>query len=193
MPRVKTPTPIYSLKVTLLRTEPPIWRRIEVPSSIKLCCLHSAIQISMGWTDSHLHQFEKDEKKWGMIDLDEIDTSLLDEKPVPVSTLLTSAGDAMIYRYDFGDGWRHQVVLEKILPPEAAKVPICIDGQRRCPPEDVGGIPGYERFLEIIFDPTHAEYEQYVTWVGGHFHDTFDRKAVNQILSRMRWPVRHPW
>jgi len=98
----------------------------------------------------------------------------------------------MVYQYDFGDDWRHEVVLEKIQSADAeSKRPECLGGDRRCPPEDVGGVSGYEEFLEAVFDPSHENYTQYVRWAGGHFVDEFDVKAVNDTLSRMRWPVRH--
>ena len=194
MPSAKAPPPVYQLKVTLVGIEPPIWRRIQVPSSIKLCCLHSAFQVVMGWTDSHLHQFEKDGKYWGVPEWDEFDElDLIDESKTQLANVLTAEGDLMVYRYDFGDNWRHKVVLEKIIPAhDLVKSPICLDGARRCPPEDVGGVSGYQEFLDVIFDPTHEEYEHFVGWAGGHFQaEEFDVKTVNEILSRMRWPVRH--
>jgi len=87
----------------------------------------------------------------------------------------------------FGDNWQHEIVLEKITPVgEVVKIPKCLGGERHCPPEDVGGISGYEKFLEIIFDPTHEEYDHYVGWAGGPFQDEFDLKAVNETLTRMR-------
>jgi Plasmid pRiA4b ORF-3-like protein len=188
MPPTKAPPPVYQLKITLAEIRPPIWRRIQVPATILLCCLHDALQAVFGWTDSHLHNFEKDGKYWGVPEYDD----LIDESKVRLAQVLKAKGDSMIYVYDFGDNWRHEVVLEKIIPAgELIKSPICLGGDRRCPPEDVGGVSGYEDFLEIIADPRHEDYEEYVGWAGGHFLDEFDLKAVNEILSRMRWPVRH--
>lgn len=193
MPTVKAAPPVYQLKITLLDIQPPIWRRIEVPSSIRLCCLHSAIQVAMGWTDGHLHQFEKDDKNWGIVQLyDDEKFDVLDDSGVTLAEVLKAEGDGMTYQYDFGDDWRHKVVLETILPGESnIKHPVCLSGERRCPPEDVGGAHGYEAFLEVIFDPMHEEYKRMVRWAGGHFVDEFDVNAVNRKLSRMRWPVRH--
>ena len=83
-------------------------------------------------------------------------------------------------------------MLEKIAPAENdRKLPVCVGGERRCPPEDVGGVSGYDEFLEVIVDPTHKEYEHYVRWAGGYFLDDFDVKKVNAKLSQMCWPVRH--
>jgi hypothetical protein len=185
------PSPsIYQLKITLTGIDPPIWRQLEVPSSIKLCCLHSAFQVVMGWTDSHLHQFEKDGKKWGIVQLQE--ENVLDEGDVMLAEVLTTEGETMVYLYDFGDNWRHEVFLEKIvLVNEVAKAPMCFGGERRCPVEDVGGVRGYQHFLEVILNPKDKQHAQFVRWAGGHFIDEFDLKAVNKKLSRMKWPVKH--
>ena len=194
MPTKKAPPPIHRLKITLIGIEPPIWRVIQVPSSFKLCCLHSALQVVMGWTDSHLHQFERDGKNWGIVQLYEDENDdVVDDGSVTLSDVLHAEGDSMIYQYDFGDNWRHEVVLEKIIPVnDVVKIPICFGGARRCPPEDVGGVSGYQEFLEVIFNPTHQEYEHLVGWAGGPFHaEEFDVRAVNETLSRMRWPIRH--
>ena len=185
--------PIYRLKVTLNRVAPPIWRRIQVPASLKMCCLHSALQVVMGWTDSHLHQFEKDGKNWGVPEWDEFgEFDLIDESKTQLATVLLAKGDFLVYQYDFGDDWQHTVRLEDTITVSGVvKTPVCLEGERRCPPEDVGGVSGYEEFLEAIIDPRHENYEQYVRWAGGHFHDRFDANAVNAKLMKMRWPVKH--
>jgi hypothetical protein len=194
MPSRKAPPPIYRLKITLIGIDPPIWRHIQVPSTILLCCLHDALQPVMGWTDSHLHQFEKDGKYWGVQEHDEFsELDLIDERQTQLGKVLEKEGDALIYVYDFGDNWRHEVVLENVIPVnDGVQTPICLGGERRCPPENVGGVRGYGKFLEVIFDPTHEEYEHLVGWAGGPFHaEEFDVKAVNEILARMRWRYRH--
>jgi hypothetical protein len=195
MPTAKAKPLIYELKITLLEIEPPIWRRIQVPSTLLLCCLHDAIQAVMGWTDSHLHQFDKDGKHWGDPQNREFDDDIeiIDESKVSVGKVLLAEGDSMVYLYDFGDDWRHEVVLEKIIPSAATPTqPLCLAGERRCPPEDVGGPFGYEEFLEAIFQPGHEEFEHFRGWAGGKFHaEEFHLKAVNRLLGRMQWPVRH--
>jgi Plasmid pRiA4b ORF-3-like protein len=192
MPTKPAP-PIYELKLTLTGIDPPIWRRIQVSSSLKLCCLHSAFQVVMGWTDSHLHQFERDGKNWGVPQWDEFDDlDLIDESRTHLGSVLRAEGDSVTYLYDFGDSWQHEVVLEKIQSVEAVLPhPVCLGGERRCPPEDVGGVHGYQEFLDVLLNPKHEQYEQLVRWAGGHFHDEFDPKTVNTKLLRMRWPVRH--
>ena len=195
MPRKKESPSVYQLKVTLLGIQPPIWRRIQVPNTLLLCCLHDALQAVLGWTDSHLQQFVKDGKYWGdpefYEDFDDIE--ITDESRVRVGRVLKAEGDALCYEYDFGDNWQHEVLLEKILPSPAVRPrPTCLGGERHCPPEDVGGVSGYEEFLEAILDPTHEEFESYLAWVGGSFQpEEFDVEAVDEVLSRMRWPARH--
>jgi hypothetical protein len=193
MPTTKATSSTYQLKITLVGIRPPIWRRIQVPSMMPLCCLHDTFQAVMGWTDSHLHQFEKDGKYWGVPETDEFgDLELNDESKVAVSKLLKAEGDSVVYVYDFGDDWRHEVVLEKIVASDTTTKPVCLAGERRCPPEDVGGPHGYQEFLEAIFQPKHEEFDHFRGWAGGKFHaEEFDLKAVNAVLSRLRWPVKH--
>jgi len=102
--------PAYQLKITLLGIVPPIWRRIQVPGGIKLSRLHDVIQVAMGWTDSHLHQFERDGKYWGNPEYyEDDDIEVFDERRVPLHNLLQAEGDSALYVYDFGDNWRHTV------------------------------------------------------------------------------------
>jgi len=135
-------------------------------------------------------------------DDDYVDVEVIDESHTDVGDILKARGDSVVYVYDFGEDWRHDVVLEKILPAPRTKVrPVCLAGERHCPPEDVGGPPGYEEFLEVIFDPTHEEHEHYPRWAGGpsvltrpaeRFQpEAFDVSLVNSTLSRMPWPSRH--
>lgn len=194
---------VYQLRITLREIRPPIWRLIQVPSTLRLCCLHDVLQAVTGWTNSHLHRFEKDGEYWGVPEHYEYDDiEMFDENRAKISDILTAQGDCVLYVYDFGDNWRQDVVLEKILPAPATPVrPICLAGERHCPPEDVGGTSGYEEFLEVIFDPSHEEHEHYVRWAGGpsvltssvgRFQpEEFDVMEVNDALSRIRWPARH--
>jgi hypothetical protein len=193
MPVKKTAPPIYELKITLTGIDPPIWRRIQVPSTLLLCCLHDAIQAVMGWTDSHLYQFEKDGKYWGVSELyEDDDIDVIDESKAPVAKVLKAEGDSLLYLYDFGDSWRHEVLLEKTLPSETPTKPVCLSGARHCPPEDVGGPHGYQEFLEAVFELGHQDFERFREWAGEPVHaEEFSIVAVNEILERMRWPGRH--
>lgn len=177
----------YQLKVSLEESKPPIWRRLLVPSDIKLDVFHLALQIAMGWTNSHLHQFiSKDQTFYGIKDDDfAIDGfEMKDENTVRLSQLLKTETDSLVYEYDFGDGWMHKVALEKILPFDPAKkLPYCVTGKRACPPEDCGGIWGYSDLLMILQDPKHEEYAAMLEWLGGELDpDYFIRREINQLL-----------
>ncbi len=174
---------IYQLKVTLKYSRPPIWRRLQVASTDTLEDVHVALQIAMGWTNSHLHQFMKDGVCYGIPD-EEFPSDMLDEIDCRLDHVLKKEKDTLIYEYDFGDSWVHEVVLEKILPFKVdVKLPVCLKGSRACPPEDIGGVPGYEMFLEAIADPSHPEYEDMLEWIGGDFDpEQFDFAEVNDLL-----------
>jgi len=195
----KTQPCVYRLRITLRGIRPPIWRLVQVPDALRLSSLHDVLQTVIGWTDSHLHRFEKDGKHWGVPEEDEDDgAETIDESRTTIGAVLTTPGDSMLYVYDYGDNWRHSVKLEKILPASEVVRPVCLAGERHCPPEDVGGVPGYAEFLEVVFEPGHEEYEHYVRWAGGpsplnrsvgRFQpEEFNITAVNDALSRMRWP-----
>lgn len=177
----------YQLKISLEGTKPPIWRRLLVNSDIKLDTFHLALQITMGWTNSHLHQFiSKDQKFYGIKD-DEFAIEgfeMQDETTTRLSQLLKAEKDHIIYEYDFGDGWMHKVILEKILAFDPdKKLPYCVTGKRACPPEDCGGIWGYADLLEILKNPEHEEYAEMIEWLGGEFDPAYlARRETNQLL-----------
>ncbi|MCS5422514.1 MULTISPECIES: plasmid pRiA4b ORF-3 family protein [Psychrilyobacter] len=181
---------IYQLKIELKGAKPPIWRRVLVPSNIRLDKLHEVIQESMGWFNYHLHHFY-DGKKYYQIPLEEDDgfwgDSSLDERKYKLYQLLKKEKQKLTYEYDFGDGWEHKIILEKILPFDSEmKLPVCIKGKRACPPEDCGGIWGYEHLLEIISDPTHEEYKEMTEWLGREFDPTnFDLELINELLEEI--------
>jgi hypothetical protein len=176
---------VYQLKITLRGSKPPIWRRILVPGRSTLPELNLMIQAAMGWCNCHLHSFTIDAIDYAMSDPNWGDMDCDDEAGVRLDRVARRAGGRFIYLYDFGDGWEHQIVVEKILPPESGvKYPVCIAGKRRCPPEDVGGVWGYQNFLEAIRDPKHSEHAEYLEWVGGEFDpEEFDLDAVNGVLG----------
>jgi len=174
---------IYQLKVSLKGSRPPIWRRLLIASTDNLEDVHIALQIVMGWTNSHMHEFAKNGVRYGMPDED-FPSDVRDETDFRLDQVLKKEKDNLHYVYDFGDGWEHQVVLEKILTFETGAVlPVCLKGSRACPPEDVGGIPGYEMLLETISDSAHPEYEEMLEWVGGDFDpEHFDLAQTNDLL-----------
>lgn len=193
---------VYQFKISLLDVQPSIWRRVQVPEEYSFWDLHVAIQDAMGWTDSHLHQFRVTDPSY--IQNKKIYIGIPDEDAdVYYNSPETFPGwkkfirnyfslkdlDTCYYDYDFGDDWGHKVKLEKILTAvSGVKYPICMAGKRACPPEDCGGIPGYERFLEIINDPKHEEYQSMLDWVGGSFDpEEFNPKEVLFENPKERW------
>jgi len=182
----RTPSSIYQIKVTLKDSRPSIWRRVQVPGDILLSRLHAVLQIVMGWTNSHLHQFKVDGRYYGkpapeLADMIEV----IDERQVRLNQIAPSVKARFVYEYDFGDSWEHELVIEKILPPEkGVQYPRCMDGKRACPPDDVGGVWGYQDFLDAMRDPHHPEHEDMVEWIGGEFDPkAFDLRGVNGALQ----------
>ncbi len=178
----------YQFKVSLKGMELPIWRRIEVPGSYSFWDLHVAIQDSMGWLDYHLHAFRVRNPATGKVDEIGIpaDDALEDDPPcrpgweVPLSSYFRDPGVRADYEYDFGDGWEHEVILENIHDRvSGCKYPRCLAGARACPPEDCGGVPGYEELVKRIRKPTDEEYKGIEQWQGGTFDpEAFDPKKV---------------
>jgi hypothetical protein len=185
--RRSTPTRIYVLRLELEGVEPLIWRRLQVPTSITLPRLHSVLQVAMGWTDSHLHSFSIGDRDYSNAEeLDEL--NMLDVKGRKLEALLGDTIREFEYEYDFGDSWHHRIVVESMTEPKVDRpFPLCVAGERACPPEDVGGIPGYLDFLEVIANPNHEEHESMLAWVGGAFDpEGFDINSVNRELRRRR-------
>jgi hypothetical protein len=180
---------IYQLKVTLKDSDPPIWRRIQVPDCT-LGQLHEVLQVVMGWENSHLHQFIIRGAYYGPQDPDHVDWDLEthDEGEMSISQIVKMGRKTRFtYEYDFGDSWQHEIVLEKTLEPEPkVRYPRCIEGERACPPEDCGGVWGYAEFLEAIGDPNHESREDMLEWIGGKFDpEKFDLNAVNRKLRAL--------
>lgn len=179
-------TQVYQFKITLDDIRPPIWRRIHVPETYTFWDLHVAIQDVMGWLDYHLHEFEILNPANGLkvtIGLPDDDfpkRNLLDWAQ-KIANYFSQENPSADYIYDFGDNWQHKIQLEKILPREKnVSYPVCIKGKRACPPEDCGGIGGYERLLDIIKDPKHEEHKETLEWAGEEFDpEYFDPKEVN--------------
>lgn len=178
---------VYQLKVTLRHVEPPIWRRFQVTSNITLYKLHLILQAVMGWSNYHLYRFTIRRTNYGDPD-PEFDGECLNARRVKLWQVINRRQMKFLYKYDFGDGWEHEVVLERILNPvDGIMYPICLEGARACPPEDCGGPWGYANMLEILSDPGHEEYDSTVEWIGGQFDpEAFDIERVNHALRRLR-------
>lgn len=180
---------IYQLKITLLGTEPPIWRRIETPD-VPLEELHELIQTAMGWTNSHLHQFEIDGGRyvndWLMQDgFDDPDSMAYSD--VWLSDFINPQQPKLqiLYEYDFGDGWEHLVELERVKPADPGmRYPRCTEGARACPPEDVGGIYGYADCVAALADPRHEQHEHYREWIGEYDPEAFSPTQATRAMRQ---------
>ena len=181
---------VYQFKITLLEVQPPIWRRIQV-KDCTLDKLHEHIQTSMGWTNSHLHRFQIGEERYA-------DPMLMEEGMEEffyndsTTTLLsgilpqTDKQCRFVYEYDFGDGWEHEIQFEGCPRAEPGrKYPLCLEGERACPPEDVGGTGGYEEFLQIITNPHNKAHKETLRWAGGKFDpEAFDSAAATKAMKK---------
>ncbi len=161
---------IARLKITLEGIAPAVSRTLEVPVDIRLDRLHLVIQAAMGWDNEHLYAFMAGRSQWGRPDPHAVIRPLPASK-ASLAELLTAAGKAPIrYIYDFGDDWLHLLEAKIMGDPTPGNLyPRLLDVTGRCPPEDVGGLPGYEHFLSVIADPGHPEHENLTEWVGGPF------------------------
>ena len=188
--RINTAQDIYGIKVTLLGTKPPIWRRLLVPASMTLAKLHDVLQTAMGWHDCHMHEFRAGERHFGRPDPEDISMGMQveNERNIRLSSVLRRPGAKLVYTYDFGDNWEHSIVLEKLLPllPDMT-CPICIDGSLACPPDDCGGIPGFYELLDALADPNHEQHQEMRDWIGGDFDpQAFSVDSVNRRLAPKR-------
>ena len=173
------------LKVTLVDIDPPVWRRLVFPARFTLGALHEAIQVSLGWDNSHLHEFRVGKKRFVMSAEDD-DGEAADEESVSLGELGLRARSKFEYEYDFGDSWRHQIVVEKVLPEAEGKQVLCLGGERACPPEDCGGPGGYEDLLSALRRPRLAKNRELVEWTGEKFDpESFDLPTVTRGLAKI--------
>lgn len=187
-------TKIFQIQIALKGFKPKIWRRILVPSDLLLSHFHKIIQTTMGWTNSHLHQFIRGKVFFSDEDPEfdmygSIESVNYKKKKIRISDLLQIEKDKIIYEYDFGDSWNHEIILEKILPVDSAvKYPVCLAGKMSCPPEDCGGIWGYSNMLEILKQPDNEEYEEMIDWLGEDFDPKyFEVDEINLLLSKKNY------
>jgi hypothetical protein len=180
----------YQFKITLLKSSPPIWRQIQV-RDCTLDKLHEHIQTAMGWTNSHLHHFRIGEQLFGDPDLMQENFEEMeyrDSTTTRISDILpkTGKGFHFQYEYDFGDSWYHEVLFEGVVRANPkVKYPLCLEGERACPPEDCGGIWGYANFLEAIQNPDHEQHEELLDWVGGSFDpEEFDPAKATKAMKK---------
>lgn len=178
---------VYQLKVVLNFSEPPVWRRIQVPGATSLEYLHDILQATMGWQNQEWYQFIIDDQiyadaEFGISDFrgNSSQTRLNDLVKRPKSTFL--------YEYDLTDGWEHEITVEKIQPLPAGKpdiLPVCLEGENACPPEGSGGIFGYYELLSVLKQPEHPAYQEILESYGQFDPQAFDLKAVNHTLEEL--------
>lgn len=176
---------VHRLKVTLRGSKPPIWRRIVVPSDITLGHLHGILQDTMGWDDSHLHEFTIDDISYADPDMvedfdeDETQTLLADVAPTP--------GKRFRYMYDFGDSWDHEILVEAVSAPDPGMTyPACLTGKRACPPDDVGGIWRYNYLVSVMADPNHPDYKETKEWLDEWWGEPLDPEAIDLAAINQR-------
>lgn len=181
--------PIYQVKVGLRGAKPPIWRRLLVPADVSLDRLHDVIQAAFSWHGGHIHVFETPYGEFGRADRE---LGHRAEAPVTLEQVAPQAKDKIQYTYDFGDDWVHEIVVEKVLDRDPALAyPRCTGGRRAAPPDDCGGIWGYEELVEVLADPQHPEHEERLEWLGLDDASRFDPAAfdvdeVNRALAKLR-------
>ena len=185
--RSKGKATVYRFKITLKNTRPPIWRRVET-KDVTLEKFHELTQTAMGWTNSHLHQFEIGDTRYTdprFMEHAMDDFGAISYAGVRVSDLVSQHGTKLRidYEYDFGDGWQHSIVLEKVTDAEpGVRYPRCIDGDRACPPEDVGGVWGFADFVEAITNSNHEQHEEFLEWNGPFDPTEFDAKKATRRM-----------
>lgn len=174
--RVSAGATVLQLKITLVGvTKPPIWRRLLVPADIRLDRLHHVIQAAMGWQDYHMHVFTAGDAEYGEPDPE---LGYADERKTTLGRVIGGAGERMRYTYDFGDGWEHDIVVEKVLRAEPGmRYPTCVAGRSRCPPEDCGGAWSYMELRETLADPDHDEHQEMLEWLEFETASEFDPAA----------------
>lgn len=189
---------VLQLHVELEYIQPPIWRRLQIPSDASLWDLHVAIQSAFAWTDTHLHEFRAlrhnaVHQRFG-IPMDEFEDhgpELLPCWEHRVADLLTPNAPQIEYEYDFGDGWLHRITLEGTQASAPGKrYPRCTDGARSAPPDDCGGPPGYEDLLAILANPSDPEYASSHVWATSQkgIRGRFDPEAFDEQLIRFANP-----
>jgi hypothetical protein len=178
---------VLQLKISLVGSKPPIWRRVIVPEFLTLADLHRVIQIVMGWQNSHLHEFEVSGERYTEFEED-IQSGAGDSTAFTLRSLRLNREDqTFLYNYDFGDDWLHKIVVESSRPADdSVKLPVCVAGRRAGPPEDSGGVHRYAYLLEAVSDPANPDHQELSAWLPPDFDpEAFDVDRVNRDLRRL--------
>jgi len=186
--------PIFELKIALEGVEPQVWRRFRVDPLCTLPLLHLILQAVMGWKNYHSHCFEARGVRYAMRHA-ELEEQGLDERRYRLRSLARTQGESFTYVYDFGDHWQHSVILERTLERNRSVMhPKCIAGENACPPEDVGGSPGYRRLRLVLANPGLKEHAELRLWTGEHFDPSrFDLEHQNLLMWNLRGTKLPRW
>jgi hypothetical protein len=180
-------TEIATLRIELRGSDPLIWRVVEVPTSITLKVLHDIVQVSMGWCDYHLWEMVIDGTTYGLpMDEDFGSAPRKVADKVRLRDVLTGQTTQIDYTYDFGDSWEHSIVVSDVrtgIP--GLGYPRFVAGERDCPPEDCGGIPGFYEMLEARADPKHPDHADVVEWLDGYDPEELDVFPIEGALGRI--------
>jgi hypothetical protein len=184
----------YQLEITLTESKPRIWRRLRVLGDTSLHSLHLIIQHAMGWTNSHLYQFELAERRFSEPDPEDeySDEPAEDAGRARLGDLGLNQGSEFSYVYDFGDWWEHRVLVEAIFAPLPGEAyPCCVGGARAGPPDDSGGVHGYAELVSALRDPRHPEHAQWSRWVPAGFDpEAFDPTETTELLQHFHGKKR---
>jgi hypothetical protein len=186
---------VVQIKISLQDSHPPIWRRVVIDPGCSFLELHFICQLAMGWTNSHLAEFNVEGQRIGLPDTEfELDDKLTDAASITLSEVLKNFPGLkkFQYWYDFGDDWYHIITIEKTLDADRElSIPRCIDGARACPPEDCGGIHGYEELLETLANPNHPDHSEMKEWVDEDFDpEAFDIADANHRLASLKAEIK---
>lgn len=173
----------HRLRARLLGVEPPIWRCLELPSHDTLQDVHEALILAFGWSDTHLHVFEQGARRFGLPSPDDWEP-VADERTCVLGDLVPRRGDKLVWEYDFGDSWRHEIAVEEVRP-DPPERPRLVGGERSAPPEDCGGPPGYDELLAVLADPFHEEHESMRAWSADFDPEGFELERYDDRVARL--------
>ncbi|MCX8477113.1 MAG: plasmid pRiA4b ORF-3 family protein [Sphingomonas sp.] len=178
---------VARIRISLIDTAPEIWRRVDVPLEASLKMLHDIIQGAMGWMDYHLWEFEAGGKRYGLPDPEWPDDSLSAASTIKLKVLIDRGVRQLLYTYDMGDNWEHSITVEAVEDGQpGVKYPRYVDGARRAPPEDVGGMPGFENFVDAIADSGHPGHQEATSWHFDCYGNSFDPAGFDELAAKLR-------
>lgn len=169
---------VVQIKVKLRGvSKPPVWRRLLVPADTGLDRLHEAIVAAFGWQGYHMHFFTSGPDEFGVPDPE---LGFIDERRVSLGQLIGGVRDRLLYTYDLGDNWEHEIVVEELLDADPeVRYPVLLAAKGACPPEDCGGTWGYAELKEILADPTHDQHQEMLSWLGLDNAFAFDPEGLD--------------